>query len=82
LTSSTFEQVRSVASDIFGIPAEKITADSSPETIENWDSMQHLNLVLAIEEKFGVQLEPEDIEKMRNIGAVATLVEKLQSAPR
>ena len=82
MTASTFEQVRSVASDIFGIPAGKITAESSPETIENWDSMQHLNLVLAIEEKFGVQLEPEDIEQMNSIGAVATLVEKLQSTAR
>jgi acyl carrier protein len=82
LTASTFEQVRNVASDIFGIPVERITVESSPETIENWDSMQHLNLVLAIEEKFGVQLDPEDIEQMKNIGAVAALVEKLQSAPR
>jgi len=82
LTASTFEQVRNIASDIFGIPATKITPESSPETIENWDSMQHLNLVLAVEEKFGVQLEPEDIEQMKSIGAVAKLVEKLQSAPR
>jgi acyl carrier protein len=82
LTANAFEQVRNIASDIFGIPAEKITAESSPETIENWDSMQHLNLVLAIEEKFGVHLDPEDIEQMKNLGAVATLVEKLQSAPR
>jgi acyl carrier protein len=82
LTASTFEQVRNVASDIFGIPADRITAESSPETIENWDSIQHLNLVLAIEEKFGVQLDPEDIEKMKNIRAVAALVEKLQSAAR
>jgi acyl carrier protein len=82
LTASAFEQVRNVASDIFGIPADRITAESSPETIENWDSMQHLNLVLAIEEKFGVQLEPEEIEQMKNIGAVAALVEKLQSAAR
>jgi acyl carrier protein len=82
LTASVFEQVRGVASDIFGVPAEKISAESSPETIENWDSMQHLNLVLAIEEKFGVQLEPEDIEQMKNIAAVAALVEKLQSAAR
>jgi len=80
LTASTLEQVRNVASDILGIPADKITAESSPETIENWDSMQHLNLVLAIEEKFGVQLEPEDIEQMKNIGAIAALVERLQSA--
>jgi acyl carrier protein len=82
LTPSTLEQVRSIASDIFGVPADKITAESSPETIENWESMQHLNLVLAIEEKFGVQLEPEDIERMKNIGAVAALVERLQSAAR
>lgn len=81
MTASTLEQVRNVASDIFGIPANKISAESSPETIENWDSMQHLNLVLAVEEKFGVQLEPEDIEQMKNIGAVAALVEKLQSTP-
>jgi len=80
LTASTLEQVRNVASDILGIPADKITAESSPETIENWDSMQHLNLVLAIEEKFGIQLEPEDIEQMKNIGAIAALIERLQSA--
>ncbi len=82
MTASTFEQVRNIASDIFGVPAAKITAESSPETIENWESMQHLNLVLAIEEKFGVQLDPEDIEEMKNIGAVAALVEKLQSEAR
>ena len=80
MTSSTFEQVRNLASDIFGIPADKITAESSPATIENWDSMQHLNLVLAIEEKFEVQLEPEDIEQMKSIGAVAATVEKLRSS--
>jgi acyl carrier protein len=82
LTSSTFEQVCNIASDIFAVPVDKITAESSPETIENWDSMQHLNLVLAVEEKFGVQLEPEDIEKMKTIGAVAALVDKLQSTTR
>jgi acyl carrier protein len=81
--NSTLEQVRAIASDIFGVPVRKITADSSPETIETWDSMQHLNLVLAVEEKFGLQLSPEEIEEMKSVGAVAELVEKrLQSAQR
>lgn len=81
--NSTFERVQAIASDIFGVPAGKITADSSPESIEKWDSMQHLNLVLAIEEKFGVQLAPEEIEEMRSIGVAAAVVEKkLQSAAR
>ncbi len=82
MTAGTLEQVRNIASDIFGIPADKIMAESSPQTIEKWDSMQHLSLVLAVEEKFGVQFDPEEIERMKDIGAVTALVEKLQSTER
>ena len=78
--SSTLDQLRTIASDIFSVPADKITADSSPQTIENWDSMQHLNLVLAVEEKFGVQLSPEEVEQMKSVGAVAAIVDKLKAA--
>lgn len=46
-------------SDMFAVPEERIGADSSPETIEAWDWMQHLNLILALEERFGLQLLPE-----------------------
>jgi acyl carrier protein len=83
LSATAFEQVRAIASDVFGVPVDRLSAGSSPESVENWDSMQHLNLVLAIEEKFGVQLDPEEIEQMKNIGAVAALVDKkLQSTAR
>ena len=76
MTASTFEQVRGIASDVFGVPADTITAESSPQSIESWDSMQHLNLVLAIEERFGVLFEPEEMEEMKNIGAAAGMVDK------
>ena len=76
------DQIRTLASDIFGVPADQITPASTPETIETWDSIQHLNLVLALEEKFGLQLSPEEIEQMKSIGEVIQLVEaKLQAAP-
>jgi acyl carrier protein len=83
LTAAVFDQIRTMASDLFGVPAERITADSSPQTLEAWDSIQHLNLVLAVEEKFGVQLSPEEIEQMKSIGETVKLVEsKLQATPR
>ena len=82
MTLSILDQVRGVASDLFGVPVDRIMPASSPETIEAWDSTQHLNFVLALEEKFGLQLSPEEMEKMRNVGEAATLVEsKLQKAP-
>ena len=37
-----------------------IGPDSSRDTIESWDSLRHLNLILALEEEFGVTLPDED----------------------
>lgn len=80
---STFDEVRNMASDIFGVPAAKLGANSSPDSVESWDSVQHLNLVLALEEKFGLQLAPEEIEQMKTLGATAQLIEsKLHASPR
>jgi acyl carrier protein len=83
LSAAVFDQIRTMASDLFGVPAEKIAAASSPQTLENWDSIQHLNLVLAVEERFSLQLSPEEIEQMKSIGDTAKLIEgKLHPTPR
>jgi acyl carrier protein len=83
LTPTIFEQVQGIASDLFGIPASQITRESSTESIEAWDSTQHLNLVLALEETFSIQFSPEEMEQMRSIGSTVKLVEnKLQNSPR
>jgi len=70
-----FEQVRRIAADLFAVPTERLTSESSPETVEAWDSNQHLTLVLALEERFAFQLYPEEIEQMHTLGDVARVVE-------
>lgn len=81
MTASILDQVRGVASDLFSLPLDGIKPESSPENIDSWDSTQHLNFVLALEEKFGLQLSPEEMEQMRNVGAAAKVIEnKLQRA--
>jgi acyl carrier protein len=82
LISDVLEQVRTIASDIFSVPLARIQTDSTPESIESWDSIQHLNLAITLEERFNVQLSPEEIEQMRDIGQIAKMIEtKLQSTP-
>jgi acyl carrier protein len=75
LTVRTLDRVRQVASDIFAVPVESIGADSSMDTIEAWDSMQHLNLVLALEEKFDVHFSPEEMDGMRSLGTIAAMLD-------
>ena len=74
------QRVRQVAADIFNLPLDQITPQSNPQTIETWDSVQHLNLVLALEGELGVQIAPEEIERMQSIGAVIELMEEKSKA--
>ena len=45
---------------VLGISADAISDDTSMDTVESWDSIKHMNLVLAIEEEFGVSIPDED----------------------
>ena len=75
MTSPLFERVRGIAANVLELPGSQITAQSSPETIASWDSVQHLNLVLALEQEFGCQFEPEEIDQMNSINRIHSVVQ-------
>ncbi|HTA19684.1 MAG TPA: acyl carrier protein [Polyangia bacterium] len=74
MSESTLDMVKRIVADVLGTSVSRITADSSPETLENWDSVRHLNIVMALEERFGVELEPEDIEGMRSVMQIVAIM--------
>ena len=59
---------------VFDVPNESINNDSSPDTIENWDSVNHMNLVLALEQAFGISFEPDEIIEMMNFELVLVIL--------
>lgn len=74
------DRTRSIVADIFTLPLERVRPESSPDTIETWDSLKHLDIVLALEQEFGVQFSPEEIEQLLSVELmVALLAEKLQA---
>jgi len=54
--------------DIFEVPPDQITSDSSSESLENWDSFRHLQAVLALEGEYGVQFDPQRIPELTSVG--------------
>jgi len=54
-----------------------VTLASSAETISSWDSLKHMNLVLALEETFGVLFSEEQIAELTQVGTILTIVAKL-----
>ena len=67
-------KVFQTASDVFGVPVAELKLTSAPATVEGWDSVQHLNLVLALEEAVGVSIDPEEIEQMQTLGDIVQLL--------
>jgi acyl carrier protein len=53
---------------------------SSPETVPTWDSLQHLNLVLALEQEFRIQFTPEEVEQLLSVEVAAAVLEEKRVA--
>ena len=75
MMSSTLERVRGIASDVLQLPSERITLQSCRHEFVNWDSIQHLNLILALEQEFNVEFEPEEMDHMNSLEEILFLVE-------
>ena len=70
------ERIRDVFQDLFEVPRSAVVADTSPQTLESWDSLQHLNVVLALEQTFSVEFTPEEIEQLVSVGAMVAALQK------
>mgnify|MGYP000878702391 CR=1 FL=1 len=68
------ETVRRMAADVLGVPATLLSEASGPDSVEEWDSVAHLNLIMAIEDQFQVTFSPEEMESICTLGDLARLV--------
>jgi acyl carrier protein len=68
------KKIRQVMSAVFEIPVESIADDASSDNIENWDSLRHLNLILALEEEFGVSIPDEEVGNLVNYKIIELVI--------
>jgi acyl carrier protein len=80
ITPATLQDVRRLAADVMNRPVADITADSTRDSIAGWDSMAHVNLVLALEQHFDIQFKPEEMLEMLSIELTAMLVDEKLAA--
>jgi acyl carrier protein len=73
----TRQRVLKVVSQIMGVPVDQLADSSSPDTVERWDSLTHMKLVLALEEAFQVRFSDEQIMAMPEVGRIVATVNEL-----
>ena len=74
------DQLKEIMGQVFNVAPEQITEATSLDTIEEWDSLKHTNLIIALEQGFGVSFEAEEIVEMISYKLILiTLREKLET---
>lgn len=68
------EKIKEIMAVVFEIEKEDIPDNASPDNIENWDSLHHMNLIVALEEEFDLELDDEDIVEMLNLELIEEIL--------
>ena len=64
------DHVQAIAANVFQVPADSVTDDLAFNEFKPWDSVNHINLMLAIEEAFGISIADDDIVELTSIAAI------------
>ena len=59
-------RIKNVMAAVFGISIEDINEESSPDSIDNWDSLNLMNLAVSLEEEFDIEFDDDEIAEMLN----------------
>lgn len=71
------KKILMVMSDVFGVSYDQLDMESSQDNVEGWDSVNHLHLVTAIEDEFGISIPIEEVGKMTNVKIICAIVKEL-----
>lgn len=67
--------IAEILRDVFDDPDFPVTEETSAKDHPQWDSFNHINILVAAEMRFGVKFRSTEIDKLRNVGDFARLIQ-------
>lgn len=71
-----FDEVRKIFWNVFDDDSLVIADATNADDIEDWDSFEHINLVVAMEKKFQLKFDLKEVGALKNVGEMVDLIEK------
>ena len=69
-----YEKLNEVFQDVFDDDSITVNAETTADDIEDWDSLEHINLVSAAEKEFGVKFTMAQVVGMKNVGEMVDVI--------
>jgi acyl carrier protein len=74
-STATLEQVQEAMQDVFDLDDLTIGPETSAEDIEEWDSLSHIRLIVAIERRMKIKFRNAELERLTNVGDLVKLID-------
>ncbi len=74
MPDSRLERVREIVAEMTALPIDSITSRSSPKLHKEWDSLAQVNIVVSLEQEFGHQFSPDQIERMVSVEKIVEVL--------
>ncbi len=72
-------EVKEILAKVLEIDIATIFDNATQKDIAKWDSLQHLNLIVEIEDKYDISIDPEDISEMLSIDKIIEIIKKYKN---
>ena len=69
-----FERLNKVFRDVFDDDDITVTETTPSADIDDWDSLEHINLVAAVEQEFGMKFTMGQVVTMKNVGEMVDII--------
>ncbi len=73
------DKVNEIFRDVFDDDTLVITDSTNSDDIEDWDSLEHISLIISMEKEFGLKFDIKEVNKLENVGQMVDMIkEKLE----
>ncbi|MBQ8824005.1 MAG: acyl carrier protein [Ruminococcus sp.] len=72
--NEVMQRLTEVFRDVFDDESINIYDTTTANDIEDWDSIEHINLIEAVEKEFNMQFQMREVSSMKNVGEMADIV--------
>ena len=69
-----FLRLNKVFQDVFDDDSIRITPNTTADDIEDWDSLEHITLISAVEKEFKMKFKMKEISTMKNVGEMMDII--------
>lgn len=72
----TYDTLNQIFADVFLDDSIRLDPETTAKDIEGWDSFKQLDIIFAVEERYGFKLTSQEIDQLYNVGALADIIER------